>query len=141
MLIYDENASLGSYSSHSNLIKLNLFRLDNDKELKSTLLHEVQHAVQYIEDFAIDNGGNLLVTDALRSDVQVFSLEGKFLKKFGGKGRTPASLEKPEGVAVDPKTGNIFVADYLFTQAARVYPAYCSRLPTPCVPRFTVDSG
>ena len=66
----------------------------------------------YIEDFAISADGHLLVTDALRSDVQIFTKDGKFLGKFGGKGNAPANFEKPEGVAVAPN-GNIFVADYL----------------------------
>ncbi|MCZ6772235.1 MAG: hypothetical protein O7G83_09665, partial [Proteobacteria bacterium] len=61
----------------------------------------------YIEDFAFSSNGNLLVTDALRADVQIFAKDGKFLGKFG-----TAKFEKPEGVAVAPN-GNIFVADYL----------------------------
>ena len=56
----------------------------------------------HIEDFAFDANGNLLVTDALRADVQVITKDGKFIGKFGG----PGVFEKPEGVAVD-KEGNI----------------------------------
>lgn len=72
---------------------------------------------QYIEDFALDASGNLLVTDALRADIQVFSLNGRYLSKFGGSAAKEGKdkkdkFEKPEGVAVDPE-GNIFVADYL----------------------------
>ena len=57
----------------------------------------------YIEDFAIDANGNLLVTDALRADVQVFDPQGKFLSSFGGSDL----FEKPEGIAIAPD-GSIF---------------------------------
>jgi hypothetical protein len=40
----------------------------------------------YIEDIAQDNDGMLLVTDALRADVQKFDPGGRFLGKFGGRG-------------------------------------------------------
>ena len=66
----------------------------------------------YIEDFAFSRDGHLLVTDALRADVQKFAKDGKFLGKFGNKKNGPANFEKPEGVAVAPN-GDIFVADYL----------------------------
>ncbi len=52
------------------------------------------------------------MTDALRSDVQKFTKDGKFLGKFGGNENGPARFEKPEGLAVAPN-GNIFVADNL----------------------------
>ena len=32
---------------------------------------------QYIEDFALDLDGNLMVTDALKANVQVFTPEGR----------------------------------------------------------------
>ncbi|MBT8478819.1 MAG: 6-bladed beta-propeller, partial [Gemmatimonadetes bacterium] len=66
----------------------------------------------YIETFAFDSQGRLLVTDALRSDVQVFTPDGRFVTKFGGKGSHPGNLVKPEGIVVDER-GNIYVGDYL----------------------------
>ena len=67
---------------------------------------------RYIEDFAFDAKGNLLVTDALNSTVSVFSTNGVFITKFAGKGKGNKYMEKPEGIAV-AKDGAIFVADYL----------------------------
>jgi DNA-binding beta-propeller fold protein YncE len=65
----------------------------------------------YVEDFAFDPHGNLLVTDALRADVQVFSRQGEFIARVNGNDDIVA-LEKPEGVALDAQ-GNIWVGDYL----------------------------
>ena len=49
----------------------------------------------FIEDFAFDQAGNLLVTDALRKDVQVFSRDGELLRVFGSGESGKAALEKP----------------------------------------------
>ncbi|MDP6526464.1 MAG: response regulator [Kiritimatiellia bacterium] len=66
----------------------------------------------YVEDFAFDSQGRLLVTDAAHAWVQVFDkTTGKYISRFGGKGDEDDQLEKPEGIAVDPD-GNVFVADY-----------------------------
>src|SRR5262245_42558301 len=54
----------------------------------------------FIEDFAFDAQGNLLVTDALRKDIQVFTPDGQFMTRFGQDGTGDAVLEKPEGVGV-----------------------------------------
>jgi DNA-binding beta-propeller fold protein YncE len=55
--------------------------------------------------------GNLLVTDALRADVQVFSRRGEFVTQVNSR-NDDVLLEKPEGVALDAQ-GNIWVGDYL----------------------------
>jgi DNA-binding beta-propeller fold protein YncE len=74
----------------------------------------------YVEDFAFDTAGNLLVTDASHSYVQVFNKKtGQFIARFGGKGDEDENLEKPEGISVAPN-GNIFVADYT-TGYVKVY--------------------
>lgn len=65
---------------------------------------------RYVEDFAIDSQGRLLVTDAKNSNVQVFDkYTGDYITSFEG-GRA-GKFEKPEGIAIDD-WGNIFIADY-----------------------------
>jgi len=67
---------------------------------------------KYVEDFAFDKKGNLIVTDAANSTIQVFDkTAGKYISQFGGKGDGDDNFEKPEGIAVSPE-GYIFVADY-----------------------------
>jgi len=68
---------------------------------------------QYVEDLAIGCDGNIYVTDAKNSNVQVFAPDGKFVTKFGvmGQGKEGDEMMKPEGIAVD-KNCNIYVADY-----------------------------
>ena len=77
---------------------------------------------KYVEDFALSKDGKLLATDAAHAYVQVFDkTTGKFISRFGGKGDNDDSLEKPEGIAVDP-AGNVFIADYT-TGAIKKYNA------------------
>ena len=66
----------------------------------------------YVEDFAFDQKGALLATDAANSNIQAFDkTTGAFIAQFGGKGDRDEKFEKPEGIAVAPN-GDIFVADY-----------------------------
>ena len=66
---------------------------------------------RYVEDFAIESNGQILISDALNSNIQVFTVEGKYITQFGGQGTEAGSLMKPEGIAIDLQ-GNIHVADY-----------------------------
>ena len=75
---------------------------------------------KYVEDFAFDSKGNLLVTDAAHAFVQVFDKRtGKFISRFGGKGDGDENLEKPEAISVAPD-GRIFIGDYT-TGYVKVY--------------------
>ena len=70
-----------------------------------------------IEDIAVDQDGNLYVTDSYNHRIQKFDSDGNFLAKFGGepsregKGR----FYDTEGIAVDSQ-GNIYVVDNYFLQ-------------------------
>lgn len=59
---------------------------------------------------AVDNTGNVYVTDTLNGRVQKFDPEGKFLTAFGQPGSNWGEFDKPKGVAVD-SFGNVYVAD------------------------------
>ena len=62
-------------------------------------------------DDAIDANGNIWVTDAYNSRVQVFSPTGTVLKVLGCCGTGGGDLTEPQGVAINKSTGKVYVAD------------------------------
>jgi sugar lactone lactonase YvrE len=60
-------------------------------------------------DIAVYND-EIYVVDTGNERVQVFALDGTFLRSWGGKGTEPSQFIEPVGIAVDGQ-GRIFVAD------------------------------
>jgi sugar lactone lactonase YvrE len=56
------------------------------------------------------NGDELFVADTGNKRVQVFTLEGEFLREFGGGGSGPGQLDEPVGLAVSDE-GRVAVVD------------------------------
>ena len=52
----------------------------------------------------------VFVIDKTSTNVQVFDKDGKFISKFGSKGKQDGQLSRPEDLAIDPQ-GKVFVAD------------------------------
>lgn len=61
----------------------------------------------YTEGIAIDADDNVYVTDRNNERVQKFTTDGTFISKWGNG----AELDVPVGIAVDPTTGDVYVAD------------------------------
>lgn len=59
---------------------------------------------------AVDNAGNILVSDTRNNRIQKFSRTGVFLNMFGTLGRGGGQFSEPNGLAADSK-GNVYVAD------------------------------
>lgn len=61
---------------------------DNNAEFITTFGSEGSGKGQfsYVEDFAFDQYGNVLITDALNANVQVFKPDGTYITMFGGRG-------------------------------------------------------
>ncbi|HEU4707510.1 MAG TPA: hypothetical protein VFS64_10000 [Solirubrobacterales bacterium] len=56
--------------------------------------------------------GNVFVTDGEPNNrVQVFTLEGKFVRQFGSEGTEPGKFEDPHGITVDMH-GHVWVTDW-----------------------------
>lgn len=62
------------------------------------------------EGVAVDNEGNVYVTDTFNNRVEVFDADGEFISTFGKNGDGPADLERPKGIALDCD-GHIWVVD------------------------------
>jgi DNA-binding beta-propeller fold protein YncE len=59
---------------------------------------------------AVDNNGDVYVTDTLNNRVEIFDADGKFVTEFGKAGDGPGYFARPKGIAVD-SDGHIWVAD------------------------------
>ncbi len=59
---------------------------------------------------AVDNDGNVYVTDTLNSRIEIFDAEGHFISTFGKAGDGPGYFFRPKGIAID-SDGHIWVAD------------------------------
>ncbi len=59
---------------------------------------------------ALDNDGNVYVTDTLNNRVEIFDADGNFISLFGKHGDGPGYFARPKGIAVD-SDGHIWVAD------------------------------
>ena len=59
---------------------------------------------------AVDQDGNLYVTDTMNYRVEVFDADGKFIKPFGRHCDMPGCFAHPKGISVDGD-GHIWVAD------------------------------
>jgi len=65
-------------------------------------------------DAVISPYNNLLyVVDGGNFRVQVFTLDGKFVRKFGSIGRRSGQFSRPKGITVD-RWGNVYVVDTAF---------------------------
>jgi sugar lactone lactonase YvrE len=61
-------------------------------------------------NLSIDKQGRLLVSDTGAFVVQVYDLEGKYIRRIGQQGVAPGLFARPKGVATD-REGRIYVVD------------------------------
>jgi sugar lactone lactonase YvrE len=61
-------------------------------------------------NLAIDQRGQLHVSDLAACQVQIYDAEGKHLRTIGSRGDLPGQFARPKGIAVD-REGRIYVVD------------------------------
>jgi DNA-binding beta-propeller fold protein YncE len=69
---------------------------------------ELQHPVSE----ALDSAGDLWVTDWTGDRVAKFSPTGALLAEYGSEGSGDGQVSAPFGIAINQKTGNVYVSDY-----------------------------
>ena len=70
-------------------------------------------------NLALDPRGRLLVSDTGGFTVEVYDLDGKYLRMIGQQGLAPGSFSRPKGVAVD-HNGLAYVVDAA-TQVVQIF--------------------
>lgn len=63
-----------------------------------------------IASISADSEGNIFVSDRLRCVVLMFDTKFNFLTEFGYRGEQPDNLVVPDDIAIDERTGRIYVA-------------------------------
>jgi len=88
--------------------KLNLIRKMGTAGKKHSLTEPGQFAVP--TNVAVDEDGNLYVTDMYNNRVEIFDAEGHFIRAWGKSGDRPGTFSRPKGIAIDAD-GHVWVAD------------------------------
>jgi len=88
--------------------KLNLIRKMGTPGKKHSLTEPGQFAAP--TNLAVDEDGNLYVTDMYNNRVEIFDAEGHFIRAWGKQGDRPGTFSRPKGIAIDAD-GHVWVAD------------------------------
>ena len=88
--------------------KLTLIRKMGTAGKKHTLTEPGQFSVP--TNVAVDEDGNLYVTDTYNNRVEIFDADGNFIRAWGKAGDRPGYFSRPKGIAIDAD-GHVWVAD------------------------------
>lgn len=111
VLIRDNKIYICDLKTHS----IKIFGL-KDKQYLSSIPPEAAKEEERLfspTNIAVDEEGNLYVSDTGGFRVQKYGANGEFVKSIGSHGDAPGQFARPKGVAVD-KEGRIYVVDAAF---------------------------
>jgi sugar lactone lactonase YvrE len=104
------------YIADTELDQVLVFDADTYKLLRRIGTTGKQHTLTTPGNFskptnvAVDQEGNLYVTDTFNDRVEVFDADGTFIRAFGKNGDGPGDFARPKGIAID-SDGHVWVAD------------------------------
>jgi tripartite motif-containing protein 71 len=76
----------------------------------------------HIHGIALDTGGNLLVVDEGKNEVQKFDNQGNFITRWGTEGEDTGQFSsKIEGISVDVKKTFYVMFNYFFKRLVIVF--------------------
>jgi len=114
--IYALGDDIGGEPGMVSVIKLN-----DGKSLRSFSLIKGGKANRLmLRDIAVDGKSNIYVTNYNEAPVQKYSSKGDFIMSIGEKGRGRGKLMSPAGIAVNKKTGDIYVSDLYVTRPMEI---------------------
>jgi sugar lactone lactonase YvrE len=70
-------------------------------------------------NLALDQQGHLLVSDTGGNVVQIYDVDGKFIRTIGRQGVAPGLFARPKGISVD-REGHVYVVDAA-TQVVQIF--------------------
>lgn len=70
-------------------------------------------------NLALDDQGHLFVSDIGGNRVQIYDLDGKFIRSIGRQGVAPGLFARPKGIAAD-RDGHVYVVDAA-TQVVQIF--------------------
>jgi DNA-binding beta-propeller fold protein YncE/DNA-directed RNA polymerase subunit RPC12/RpoP len=100
------DGSLYAIGQNSNIV-----HIGSDGAIKNTI--KVADKVGEKVDFdkvAVDGSGNIFALDNRQYSIFKFSSDGRYITRFGGKGKEQGQLYSPDNIAVDGQ-GRIYVSD------------------------------
>jgi len=104
------------YVSDSNNARVQVF--SGRGEFLNVVTGSEKEAMALPRGIALDRGGRLHVVDMLKHKVFVFTKDGRFISTYGGFGTTGKGLAYPNGIAIDTRNNEIFIADKLNNRIA-----------------------